>query len=365
MTVGDVLAFLRNLAPLDLAEPWDNVGLLLGDADRSVSRVMTCLTVTTDTVAEALEHKAELIVTHHPVLFRPTQRLSSECPEGRLLLPLFQGSVAVYSPHTAYDNCQGGINDLLCERLGLTGIRVLRSRPADRTKIVVFVPESDLTKVSDALFQAGAGVIGEYRECSFRVSGTGTFFGSEASHPTLGTKGRREEVAEWRLEVVCDLDKVEHAIRLMRQAHSYEEPAFDVYPLRPIDGKRGAGRIGTLDPPLSLSEFASRVRSVLPTLHVRVIGDPTRKVKTVAVACGAGGEFLPDAIRTSADAFVTGELRFHNELAAASAGLAVVLPGHYATERPGVERLAEQIQKQFPELSVWASRKEFDVAWSL
>ncbi|MCS6975667.1 MAG: Nif3-like dinuclear metal center hexameric protein [Gemmatales bacterium] len=365
MTVGDVVAFLESFAPLNLAEAWDNVGLLVGDKNRPASRIMTCLTVTPTTVSEAVEAKADLIVSHHPVLFRPTQKLTSETPEGRLLLPLLRASVAVYSPHTAFDNCTGGINDLLSVRLGLVRVKPLRSRPASRVKIVVFVPDSDLAKVSDALFEAGAGTIGEYRECSFRLPGTGTFFGSETTHPTVGQRGRREEVAEWRLEVICDADKAAEAIRRMRQAHSYEEPAFDVYPLQPISDRHGIGRLGELEPPLSLCDFASQVRSVLSCSGVRVVGNPNRLIRRAAVACGAGGELLADAVRAEADVFVTGELRFHDELAAEASGLSLVVAGHYATERPGVEHLAEILARQFPQLTAWASRREHDVAWNL
>jgi dinuclear metal center YbgI/SA1388 family protein len=365
MTVGEIVAFLERLAPPHLAESWDNVGLLLGQRDRSAARVMTCLTVTPQTVAEAVEANVDLIVSHHPILFRPVQRLSSDTSEGRLLLPLMQASIAVYSPHTAFDNCPGGINDLLCDRLGLNNAKPLRGRAQPKVKIVVFVPDGDLVRVSDALFEAGAGVIGEYRECSFRVAGTGTFFGSEAANPAVGQKGRREEVAEWRLEVVCDADKVPEAIRRMRQAHSYEEPAFDVYPLQSLAEGQGAGRIAELDPPLSLWEFASRVRAVLSASGMRVIGDPNRRVRKAAVVCGAGGDLFPDAVQNHADVFVTGELRFHQEVAAEGAGLAVVIAGHYATERPGVEQLAEILAKQFPQLSVWPSRREHDVAWRL
>lgn len=365
MTVGDILAFLERFAPPHLAESWDNVGLLLGQRGRSATRVMTCLTITPHTVAEAVESKADLVISHHPILLRPVQRLSEETAEGRLLLPLLQASVAVYSPHTAFDNCPGGINDLLCDRLGLNNAKPLRSRAEPKVKIVVFVPDGDLARVSDALFEAGAGVIGQYRECSFRVAGTGTFFGSEATNPAVGQKGRREEVAEWRLEVVCDAGKVPEAIRRMRQAHSYEEPAFDVYPLQAQGGSQGAGRLGELSPPLSLWEFASRVRAVLPTSGMRVIGDPNRRIRKAAVVCGSGGDLLTNALEAHADVFLTGELRFHQEVAAEVAGLAVVLAGHYATERPGVEHLAAMVARHFPQVSVWPSRREHDLAWSL
>ena len=181
-----------------------------------------------------------------------------------MVLTLLRANVAVYSPHTAFDNCAGGINEMFAQKIGLTRVRPLRPAEAAKScKVVVFVPEADLAKVSDAVFAAGAGRIGQYRECSFCLAGTGTFFGSDQTNPTVGQKGRREEVGEWRLEVVCPEAAVEAVVAAMRAAHSYEEPAFDVYPLRPGRAGVGEGRIGELTAAVGLSEFARRVRSAL------------------------------------------------------------------------------------------------------
>ena len=204
ITTGDVASFLETIAPLGIAAPWDNVGLLLGRQDAPVERLMTCLTVTPETSDEAIREHAELIVSHHPIFFRAFKRLTDSAPEESRLLELTRHGVVVYSPHTAFDNAPGGINDIIARAIGLQNIAALRQGDAERQfKIMVFVPTGDLSRVSDALFAAGAGHIGEYRQCSFRSSGTGTFFGSEGTNPTVGQKGRREEVDEWRLEVVC------------------------------------------------------------------------------------------------------------------------------------------------------------------
>ena len=217
-TVANVIAFLEEFAPTSLAADWDNVGLLLGDRQTPVERIMTCLTVTPESAAEAVQAKAHLIVTHHPILFRPIKRLTTANAEGRMVLSLVRGGVAVYSPHTAFDNTCGGINDAIARRLGLTEVASLRRGEGPRQcKVVVFVPDKDLAQVSDALFAAGAGHIGEYSQCSFRFAGTGTFFGSDASNPTIGQKGRREDVSEWRLEVVCPESSVEAVIAAMRK----------------------------------------------------------------------------------------------------------------------------------------------------
>jgi putative NIF3 family GTP cyclohydrolase 1 type 2 len=210
------------------------------------------------------------------------------------------------------------------------------------------------------LFASGAGRIGQYSQCSFRVVGTGTFFGSDATNPAVGEKGRRENVPEWRLEVVCSDSNVDVVVAAMRKAHSYEEPAFDVYPLRPRAGSVGEGRVGRLANPCTLQEFAALVKSGLHAKGVQTVGDSNRRVERVAIACGAGGDLLKDAVRTKADVFLTGEARFHDCLAAQAEGVALALAGHYATERCGVEMLAEQLQARWPTLQIWASRRERD-----
>jgi dinuclear metal center YbgI/SA1388 family protein len=365
VTVAGVIDYLDQFAPTKLAAEWDNVGLLLGDRSAAVQKVMTCLTVTPESSAEAIEAGVQLIVTHHPILFRPVQRLTGDAPEGRMLLALIKANVAVYCPHTAFDNTQGGINELLGQKLGLKNMAPLRAGPAARqVKIVVFVPDADLVKVSDALFAAGAGHIGQYRECSFRLSGTGTFFGSDATNPTVGQKGRREEVSEWRLEVICREAIVDQVVVAMRKAHSYEEPAYDVYPLRPGPSGLGEGRVGELPSAKPLAALADAVKQMLKSGPVQIVGDGKRAMQRIAIVCGAGGELLKDAIRAKADVLLTGELRFHDYLAAQAAGLGLILPGHYATERIGVEALAEKLQKQWPDVQVWASRREREpVEW--
>jgi dinuclear metal center YbgI/SA1388 family protein len=360
MMMQDVTSYLQQIAPLDLAADWDNVGLLLGNADVGVQRILTCLTVTPAVVAEAVDQGVQLIVTHHPILFRPIQRLTTANTEGRMLLMLVSAGIAVYSAHTAYDNCPGGINDLLAQRLHLGEVEPLRRRDEGQCKIVVFVPDADLNKVSDAMFAAGAGRIGQYNECSFRLAGTGTFFGTESTNPTVGQKGQREDVSEWRLEVVCPGPRVDAVVRALRRAHSYEEPAFDVYPLRPGGSKGGEGRIGRLAQPASLAELARTVKGALEANQVQIVGDAGKAVERVAIVCGSGGEMLADVLAARADVFLTGEMRFHDYLAAEARGLRLLLPGHYATERFAMAELAVKLQKMFPSLEVWASREERD-----
>src|SRR5437870_2920011 len=279
-TVAAAVEFLEQEAPPGLAADWDNVGLLLGDRAAEVRRIMTCLTVTPDSAAEAIESAAQLIIAHHPILFRPVKRLTSATPEGRMVLALVRAGVAVYSPHTAFDNSGNGINETLAAGLELRDIVPLRRRTGAREyKLVVFVPDTDLARVSDALFAAGAGNIGQYSQCSFRLAGTGTFFGSEATQPTVGQKGRREEVSEWRLEAVCPEAAVERVLAAMRRAHSYEEPAYDVYPLQPKSSPHGEGRIGRLPRPARLRELAQATKALLKSNGLQLVGDSEKPVE--------------------------------------------------------------------------------------
>jgi dinuclear metal center YbgI/SA1388 family protein len=359
-TLNSLCHTLETLAPLTLAESWDNVGLLLGDQQQSVSRVMTCLTITPEVVSEAIEKQAGLIVSHHPVLFKAVQKLTSSTADGKLLLPLLRNNIAVYSAHTAYDNCAQGINQQLAELLGLENIRPLIPASAGKQfKLAVFVPEAEVNQVADAMHQAGAGHIGNYSHCSFRTPGTGTFRGNEQSNPTVGQAGHFESVSEVKLEVLCPARQLSAVLAAMKAAHSYEEPAFDVYPLHEtIDGTQGSGRLGQLPSPLSASALGSLVASSLNTTLTLTGHRQHAAIRTVAIVCGAGGSLLSQAVAARADAFLTGEIRFHDELAAQAAGVAVLVAGHYATERPGVEQLARQLAARLPDCAVWASSAE-------
>lgn len=373
--VADVVAFLKRFAPLELVEEWDNVGLLLGDSDSEAGAVLTCLTLTPDVAREAIGRKAGLIVSHHPVLFRAVKRISNHDREGQMLLELIAAGVAVYCPHTAYDSASDGINQQLSRLMGLTHIEPLRPWSSSGScKIVCFVPRSHLAAVQEALWSAGAGVIGEYAKCSFVQDGTGSFEGAATSKPAIGQSQRLEEVSEARVEVVCPDRLAADALRRVRSVHPYEEPVIDVYPLNENPSIRGSGRVGLLpvaavhEPArgsaISLADFLALVKVRLGISEVPFVGELSRPIVRVAVACGSGGEFLPDAIARKCDVLLTGEARFHTCLEARDAGIGLILAGHYATERPAMEYLAAVLSREFPEISVSASESERDpIQW--
>jgi dinuclear metal center YbgI/SA1388 family protein len=358
--VADVVQLLEQWFPPSLAEPWDNVGLLLGDPNRPVRRLMTCLSVTASVVGEAEQKEVDLLVSHHPIFYRETRRLVATEYAQELVLRLAAQRIAVYSPHTAFDNAARGINERWASALALQQIRALRPRAGEpQAKVVVFVPRDALERVLNALFEAGAGTIGHYHECSFRVAGTGTFFGTEMTQPAVGQKGRREEVEEFRVEVLCPMNRLREAIAAMRREHPYEEPAFDVYPLWSApDERTGRGRMGHLKRPLTLVELARQVASVVGSSAVGVVGPKDRVLRQVGISCGAGDELLEDAARRGCDAFLTGELRLHRIQQALDLGITLILAGHFETERFGVVALAEELAAAFPNLEVWASTAE-------
>jgi dinuclear metal center YbgI/SA1388 family protein len=360
-TIADLITWLEHIAPPRLAEEWDNIGLLSGDPAASCERVMTCLTITKDTADEAVAGGAQLVVSHHPVLLRGVKALRADRPETAGLWRLTRGGVAVYSAHTAFDNAKGGINSSLAKRFGLTEVEPLAPGEGEpQHKVMVFCPREEREAVMQAAFKAGAGHIGAYSECSFSTSGIGTFFGDETTHPAVGQKGRRESVREWRVELLCTATDLGNVLAAIRAAHPYEEPAIDVYPLRVAPVGFGAGRIGRLAQPESLAALADRVARELRCPAVQVVGEAARTIRRLAIACGAGDSFVAEAARRGADAMLTGEARYHRAVEAEALGLALVLPGHHATERPGVENLSARLAAEFPSLHVWASRSERD-----
>ena len=359
--VADLVRWLDQFAPPRYAESWDNVGLLAGDPQSPVQRVMTCLTVTPESCEEAIARQAQLVVTHHPILFRATQTLRADRPETALVWQLARAGVSVYSPHTAFDNTRGGINDWLAHALGLVEIQPLsRFRGTRSFKVVVFCTADDREAVMGAAFAAGAGTIGNYRECSFSSEGQGTFFGSDETNPALGQKGRREQVEEWRCELLVAEEKLSDVLRAIRRKHSYEEPAIDVYPLEAPLLEQGVGRVGRLADAISLAELADLAVRKTGAEASQVVGDPDRQVQKVALVCGAGDSFIRQCKAVGADVLLTGEVRFHQALEARAAGLGLVAVGHHASERPAVEMLAQRIAADFPTLEVWPSQLETD-----
>ncbi|MEM6459660.1 MAG: Nif3-like dinuclear metal center hexameric protein [Planctomycetota bacterium] len=337
MKLDEVLGMLRSVAPERLAEPWDKVGLQLGVLTQTVSRGLLCIDLTEAVVAEAVKKKCELVVAYHPPIFRPLEGLRDDGPwTQRRVLAATRAGLAVYSPHTALDAVRGGVCDWLCGLIGPGSAEPIRpaSVGRDEFKVVVFVPEADEASVRSAMAGAGAGGIGNYRECSFSALGTGGFRPVEGAKPAIGQIGKREEVAERRLEMLVPGRRLAEVLGELRLAHPYEEPAFDVFKLEPepiaVDEAAGAGRVLTLDRAVTPDALAACFGG-LPEAAVKLGHRGVKRVRRVAVCPGAGGSLFEEI---EADAYVTGEMQHHQALDLVQRGRVVVLLGHTVSERP-------------------------------
>lgn len=337
--MADVVGVLDGLYDPRLAESWDAVGLVVGDPDVPVRRVLFAVDPMREVIDEAIGWDADLIVAHHPLLLRGVNSVAATTPKGRVIHDLIRSGTALHVCHTNADNANPGVSDALAAGIGLTDTEPLKALPADPTdKLVVFVPVAEAEALIDALAVAGAGTIGDYERCAWSTTGEGTFRPLAGANPTLGQVGAIERVTEARVEMVLPRHRRRAVIEALRAAHSYEEPAYEVYELVAAPGDRGAGRVGTLERPESLREFGARVGKALPaTQHgVRVAGDPDRTIRSVAVVGGSGdGEF--DRVRAAGvDAYLTADLRHHpaTEARAYEAGPALVDVAHWASEWP-------------------------------
>ncbi|WP_052668222.1 Nif3-like dinuclear metal center hexameric protein [Nitriliruptor alkaliphilus] len=334
-TVGDWLTLIHERYPPAEAASWDHVGLQVGDPAWDVTRVLVCLDVTGDVIREAAQVAGTLVLAHHPLLFRPLASLTPGTASGRTALLAATERVPVVAAHTNLDVARdgAGTSDPVAEALSLTDRRPLTTelRDSERCKLVTFVPESHVDPVLDALAAAGAGTIGDYERCAFRVAGQGTFRPGPAATPFSGEVGQVALEDEVRLEMEVPRRGVGAAVRALLAAHPYEEVAYDLLPM--LTGATvGFGVVGSLPGPLALSEVAAALRDRLPAPHLRVAGDPDRVVRTVAAVGGAGDGLIGAALAAGVDVYVTGDLRHHVTLDAVEQGLALIDAGHHATE---------------------------------
>jgi len=358
--VGEIIEVLESFVPVELAEEWDNVGLQVGDADWEVDAALAALNVDMNVLEEAKEAGAGLVISHHPLIFGTLKSVTAAREPGCTIMSALSKQIAVYAAHTNADSACGGASDLLAEGLGLIQRRPLRAAEGKaEAKLVTFVPEEDVETVRTAMCNAGAGVIGEYRDCSFRSKGRGTFFGTEGSDPAVGRKGRLEDVVEWRLEVVAPGWRLPEVVRALLESHPYETPAYDVYPLSSSNYEAGLGRIGVLPKPMRVSDLVRRVKKLLGLDSVRVTGDLGAAVEKVAVCSGGGGDLWKEAVKQGAEAYVTGDVKYHTGREAAAEGVALIDAGHAASELPVVRWLAEELEKKIPEVRFLVS--EVDV----
>lgn len=344
--VLDIIEIIDTIAPFRLAEEWDNVGLQVGDPSAEVSRAMVSLDPGEEAIDAAVAAQCQLLLTHHPLIFRPLKTINIADPSGALIGKALRNSLAIVSLHTNYDIAEGGVNDLLAARLGVVDTVPLSVTDVESlVKLAVFVPQGYEEKVSQALFQF-SGIVGNYSECSFRVEGLGTFTPHEGADPFIGSIGTREYAEETRIEVLLRKADVEQALAALTSAHPYEEPAVDLYSLLNSGARRGLGRLGMLKQSLSLEQFVSRIKGEFAVEGLRYVGDGNRLIGKVALCGGSGSSLLREACSRGADVLVTGDVKYHDAHEALALGVALVDLGHFASEIPMVEGLVSRLESE-------------------
>jgi dinuclear metal center YbgI/SA1388 family protein len=350
------------------AQSWDAVGLVCGDPDEPVDRILLAVDAVPATVEEAIATGAQLLLSHHPLLLTGVHGVPADDPKGALVHRMIRAGVGHFVAHTNADVARPGVSDALGARLGLEALRPLEPQPADPLdKLVVFVPVADAERLVDALAAAGAGTIGDYERCAWSTDGTGTFRPLAGARPALGRVGETETVAEKRVEMVVPAARRDAVVRALRAAHPYEEPAFDLLVQAPLPSRRGTGRIGELPAAMTLRAFAQYTAQRLPATAwgVRAAGDPDRAVRTVAVCGGSGGSLADRARAQGADVLLTADLKHHPAVEEVSErgpdGIALVDAAHWATEAPWLDEVAARLAAHFgTSVDVQVSRRVTD-----
>ena len=345
-TVRQIIQNIEEIAPKALAMPGDPVGLQCGEPDRTVRRLMVSLDATLETVTQAAEYKADLLVTHHPLFFEPLTREDMLGSPGKTLARAIRENLTVYSAHTNLDAAAHGINASFAKLLDLRDGKVLQTGGPGSFKVVVFVPGEKLGQVRSAAFKAGAGQIGDYSGCSFAVEGVGTFHPEVGASPTTGRIQHDEKVQEVRLEVSVRSDFLGAVLTAVRKAHPYEEPAVDVYALTVSASGTGFGIAGTLPRRSTVGQVAARVASDLKTNSLRLVGKKGGRIKNVAVCTGSGASLLSAAVAAGAQLYITGDVKYHDARKAEDAGIHVLDVGHFAPERYGLLRFGSLLERK-------------------
>lgn len=364
MKISELLLHLEKWAPPGIAWAKDNVGLQVGDARKPLKNILLCVDFSEEVLKEAITKKCNLIISHHPLLFHPLKNFTPETNRtAALIQALLKNSISLVSYHTNLDFTKGGVNSALSSALRLQKTVFLDPLEDLQSKIVVFVPEDSLERVRTALFRTGAGSIGDYDECSYTLEGTGTFRGNELSTPAAGTKGIFERVPEVRLEMLCDNFLLNKAIAAIKATHPYEEPAYDIIPVKNKHTRYGSGMIGSLEYEMTEYDFLEFVKAELDIPYVRYATGTGKPVLVVAVCGGSGSTSLRKAIAAGADAFVTADITYHT-FQEAENKILLIDAGHFETERTVLPHLQRKIQEFIsagkPKLQVYVSGKEMN-----
>lgn len=351
-TVNDICSILEKLAPTAYQESYDNAGLLVGDKNMSLTGVLFAVDITEEVLEDALSKGVNMVVAHHPIIFRGLKRLTGADYVQRTVIKALQHNIALYASHTNLDSVQGGINTKLCEKLGLEHIKVLAPKENSLLKLVTFVPHSHVQKVSDALFDAGCGHIGNYDNCSFNTKGTGTFRPLDNSIPFVGKPNELHEEEETRIETILPHYLLQQVLQALRQTHPYEEIAYDVYELHKQNTSVGIGCIGELPKAIPTKDFLAFLKQTFSLKLLRHTSLCKKEIRKVAVCGGSGHFLLQNAKNAKADIFITGDFKYH-DFFEADKQLIIADIGHYESEHCCMEIFNELITENLPNFATY------------
>jgi len=360
MKIADILNYLEQLYPKSLAYDKDPIGLHIGNAGRALTKAIITLDVTVDVVDEAIEKGANLIIAHHPFIYRPLKTIHTDTVKGRIIEKCLQNNIALYAMHTNYDIAKNGMNDVMAAALNLEQTCPLSiTKEEAYVKLAVFVPQTHERAVRMAMGDAGVGQLGNYSHCTFSSEGTGRFMPLDGSAPFQGTTHQLESVQEIKVEGIALQKHLPHILEQVRMAHPYEEPAFDIFSITaPKDGEiHGLGRIGKLSEPLLASDFISQVKEAFKVDHARYTGRLDKEISKVAIVGGSGAGFIEAAKGAGADLYITGDMGFHDAHDALDLGLNVLDIGHYAESMMKCH-VAGLLQEKFGKEFIQASQIE-------
>jgi dinuclear metal center YbgI/SA1388 family protein len=354
LTIGEITQYLESFAPLALQESYDNSGLQTGSYEDTVNAALITLDVTEAVVDEAIALGAGLIIAHHPVIFGGLKKLTGNNSVERVILKAVRHNIAIYAAHTNLDSVTGGVNTMIARKIGLINQRILQPAKSVLRKLVTFVPVAGLDMVRNAIFEAGAGHIGNYDQCSYNSEGTGTFRGNEETHPYAGKKGVFHTEPEIRIETIFPYWLERKIINALITAHPYEEVAYDIYPLENRFDKAGMGVVGQLPQPVDDKAFIDSLKGIFNVPVVRHSPLMGKKIENVALCGGSGSSLLKEALGTKADIFITGDIKYHQFFDAENK-IVIADVGHYESEQFTKELLIELLTKKFSTFAVHLS----------
>ncbi len=351
MKIKEIIKAIENIAPLCYQENYDNSGLQIGDREKETNSILVCLDITESVIDEAVALKCDMVISHHPLIFSGVKQITGNTYIERIIVKAISNNIAIYSAHTSLDNVYDGVNSIIAKKIGLKNLKILEPKSSLLYKLNVFVPSTHIEIVKRALFEAGAGEIGNYDNCSFSSSGKGTFRANENANPFVGDLGKIHTESEFKLEVIVPVNILNHVISKMKEVHPYEEVAYDLFKLENKYSNVGSGMYGELDKEMSREEFASYLKEIFSLDVLKCSFSNDKIIKRVAICGGSGSFLIGKALGVSADCFITGEIKYHDYLDY-NEKISLFELGHYESEKFTISLIQKLLSDKFQDLKI-------------